>query len=146
MRYFMLGPGSRDGHGAAFMPGIPVSPKASSNRAVRITGQPGTAPIDVHKPKAIPPTAMVRTNQGSYLSPDIIFPAIYIAHADNMHAPVSLFRDNQMPVPAVDMYNFPRNSSYGAPFAGRVPSPAMRRRRMGTRLAMRWPAAPQVWQ
>lgn len=145
MRYFMLGPGSRDARGTAFMPGLPVTAKASSYRAVKIDGQPGTRPIPSPRPVAIPPSAMVRTNQPSNVSPDVFFPAIYTPYADNMHPPVGLGRHNEMPVPAVDLYKFPRNPSYGAPFAGRSAGVRMTRRRIAGRRALRWPAAPQVF-
>lgn len=144
-RYFVMGV-PPDARGTAFTPSLTISPAASSNRAVRIDGQPGTMAVPAPKPSALPPISATRSTQRSWVVPDVIFPAIYIARADNMQPPVSRFRDNQLPVPAVDLYKFPRNPSYGAPWAGRLADPRFRRGRIGGQVeSTRWPAAPRVY-
>lgn len=143
MRYFVMGTPT-DSRATAFVPTPALTPVASSYRAVRITGQPGTRGVPAPKPAALVPISQVPQTQRSNVVPDVIFPSIYIAHADNMHVPVSLFRDNQLPVPAVDLYRFPNNSK--PTFTGRLANPTMRRRRIGGRHPLRWPASPQVWR
>lgn len=144
-RYFVMGV-PPDARGTAFTPSVTMSPASSSNRAVHIDGQPGTMGVAAGKPAALPPISATRATQRSWQTPDVIFPALYIARAANMHAPMSLFRDNQLPVPAVDLYKFPRNPHYGAPWSGRLATPRfMRRGYGGQREATRWPAAPQVY-
>ena len=116
----------------AFMPVMPVTPRATTYTQVRIIGQPGTMGIPAPKPHALPETmAGSRTNQPSYNSPDVIFPSLYWTPPDNMHVPVSLFRDNEMPVPALDRY--------------RLAQVAMRQRRTGGQNAQAWPPAVQRW-
>jgi len=116
----------------AFMPVMPVTPKATTNTQVRIIGQPGTMGIRAPKPEALPETmAGSRANQPSYSSPDVIFPSLYWTPPDNMHVPVSLFRDNEMPVPAVDRY--------------RLAQVAMQGRKKGGQNAQAWPPAVQRW-
>lgn len=144
-RYFVMGV-PPDARGTAWTPSVTISPASSSNRAVHIDGQPGTMGVSAPKPSALPPISATRATQRSWATPDVIFPSIYIARAANMHAPVSLLRDNQMPVPAVDLYKFPRNPSYGAPWTGRLAAPRFGRNSIGGRVeSTRWPASPRVY-
>jgi|GEM_PF-3522558 len=99
----------------------------------RITGQPGTQGIPSPKPVALPETmAGSRSNQPSYSAPDVLFPSIYYARPDAQdHPPVSLFRDNEMPVPAVRVQQLPHVSQ--------------RMRRVGGQTQVGQPAAVQTW-
>ena len=117
----------------ALMPQCPVTPKATTNRQVRVVGQPGTLGIPVDKPNSLPPVSQTRATQGSWQAPDVIFPSLYVTTPDNMHAPVSLFRDNQMPVPAI--------GAFGR--VGRIASPAFKRRGIGGQTQIDWPAVVQ---
>lgn len=129
MRYIMNGPVR---NAAAFLPQMPPTPKASSNGLVDVFGQPGTMAVAAPKPDALPETAAGwRLNQPSYVSPDVIFPSIYIAGTRNMQPPVRRISDNELPVPAVNPRNLAR--------------PSMRGRRIGTRTQIPMPANPQVW-
>lgn len=77
-------------HGAgAFMPQPARSPVASSYGLVIVEGAPGTCPVPSPSPSAVPSqTARLQGSkdsaQGSDVSPDVIFPAIYTASARNM--------------------------------------------------------------
>ena len=134
MRYWMLGapPGPA---GGALMPGMPPSARATTYWQVKIWGQPGTQGIPAPKPEGVVPTSQNRRNQGSYNSPDVIFPSLYYTTPENMHAPVSLFRDNPLPVPAVGAFNG----------VARLPNPAMNRRPVAGRNAIGWPAVVTRW-
>jgi len=119
--------------GDAFMPGMPVTPRATTSRQVVLFGQPGTQGIPAPKPNALPMVSQTRDMQGSYRSPDVIFPQLYYTTPENMHPPVSLFRDNQMPVPAI--------SNWGR--TGRIASPTFKRRGTGGEKQVNWPAVVQ---
>ena len=129
MRYFVQGVETRTA--GALMPVMPVTPRASTYPQVRISGQPGTQGIHSPRPPAIPPNALVPTTQGSNQAPDWFFPSIYYTTADNMHPPVSLFRDNQMPAPAIPHYRLPRVRMTG--------------RRTGSAVEVGQPAVVQRW-
>lgn len=132
MRYSMLNPGVPNRPVGALMPQPAIMPTASSNGLMMVEGYPGTLGIPAHKPAALPETAAGwRGNQGSHNSPDIWYPSIYFPRADNCHPPVGLFRDNQMPVPAVRIYNMPRV--------------AQKTRRVGGQSQIGMPAALQTW-
>lgn len=132
MRYSMMDPKAAGRPLGALMPSPAIQPSASTNGLMRVHGQPGTHGIPAPKPAAIPPTASgTRANQPSYASPDVRFPSIYYTTAENCHGPAGLFRDNQMPVPAVRVYNMPRVS--------------MRTRRVGGQSQVGQPAVAQTW-
>jgi hypothetical protein len=132
MKYVMLDPRVPGRPIGALMPQPAILPTASSGGLMHVFGQPGTMGIPAPKPGAIPPTACgTRTNQPSYVSPDVMFPSIYYPKADNCHGPVGLFRDNQMPVPARRIYNMPRV--------------AQRMRRVGGQSQIGQPAVAQTW-
>lgn len=139
------GPLTRPRAAGPFMPALPPTPKAATNGGVYIYGQPGTLGIRSPRPAAAVPISQNKLTQPSRCAPDVIFPSIYYTTPANMHAPVSLFRDNQMPVPARDLYKFPANPNFGAPFAGRVPRPGMRARKTGGRQQVTWPPAVLTW-
>jgi hypothetical protein len=114
------------------MPQPAIMPTASSNGLMMVEGYPGTRMVRTPKPNAIPETAAgTRGNQPSYQSPDYMIPSTYFPRADNCHGPVGLFRDNQMPVPAVRYYNMPRV--------------AQKTRRVGGTSQIGMPAALQTW-
>lgn len=132
MRYSMLNPQVPNRPVGALMPQPAIMPTASSNGLMRVEGYPGTRAVKTPKPGALPETAAGhRGNQPSYCSPDAMYPSQYFPHADNCHPPVGLFRDNQMPVPAVRIYNMPRV--------------AQKTRRVGGQSQIGMPAALQTW-
>lgn len=131
MRYTMNDPGVPHAVGA-LMPTPAVMPVSSKGALVRIFGQPGTMGVPAPHPSAIPETAAgIRANQPSRCAPDVLFPSIYYTTPENMHPPVALLRDNEMPVPAVRVYNLPRV--------------AMRGRRVGGQNQVGQPAVAQTW-
>lgn len=132
MRYVMQDPRAPGRPVGALMPQPAIQPSASTNGLMHLVGHPGDRAIPSPRPAALPPTAAgTRSNQPSYASPDVMYPSIYYAKADNCHAPVSLLRDNQMPVPAMHIYNMPRVS--------------MRMRRVGGQSQVAQPAVRQTW-
>jgi hypothetical protein len=132
MRYTIMTTGVPARALGALLPHPMISPGASSNGPTEVHGYPGTMPIPASKPAALPPTcAGTRQNQGSYCSPDVWMPGIYYTTPRGMHPPVSLFRDNPMPVPARSILNMPRLS--------------MRMRRVGGQNQIGQPAVVQVW-
>jgi len=132
MRYWIMGSHPAD-PGGALMPTCPVTPRATTSRQVVVYGQPGTLGIPAPKPNGLPMVSQTRDTQGSWRSPDVWFPSLYVTTPENMHAPVSLFRDNQMPVPAVGVFGR----------VGRIASPAFKRRGTGGQKAIDWPAVVQ---
>lgn len=131
MRYSMMDPQANRSPGG-MMPQPAISPSASSNGLMHLIGQPGTMGVPAPKPAALPQTAAgTRSNQPSYMSPDVMFPSIYYPLADNCHPPVGLFRDNQMPVPARRIYN--------------MPGIAQKMRRVGGQNQIGQPAVRQTW-
>lgn len=132
MRYSMLDPRAPGRPVGALMPQPAIMPTASSNGLMRVHGSPGTTPIRAPKPNALPQTAAgTRSNQPSYVSPDVMYPSIYYPTAEHCHPPVGLFRDNQMPVPARRVYNMPRI--------------AQKTRRVGGQSQIGQPAVIQTW-
>lgn len=132
MRYSMLDPRAPNRPVGALMPQPAIMPSASSNGLMHVVGYPGNRRVPVAKPAALPQTAAgTRTNQPSYCAPDAMYPSTYYPLADNCHAPVGLFRDNQMPVPAVRVYNMPRV--------------AQKTRRTGGQSQIGQPAVIQTW-
>lgn len=132
MRYSMLDPRAPNRPLGALMPQPAIQPSASTNGLMHVFGAPGTMAVRAPKPGAIPETAAgSRTNQPSYNSPDVMYPSVYFPRADNCHPPVGLWRDNQMPVPAVRVYNMPRV--------------AQKTRRTGGASQIGQPAVIQTW-
>jgi hypothetical protein len=132
MRYSMMNPNAAMRPVGALMPQPAIMPSASSNGLMRVHGYPGTMRVNAPKPGALPQTAAgIRSNQPSYQSPDYSYPSIYYPTAENCHGPAGLFRDNQMPVPAVHVYNMPRI--------------AQKMRRVGGQSQIGMPAALQTW-
>jgi hypothetical protein len=121
----------------AFMPVVSavVSPKASTNGMVRISGNPGNMGIPSPKPAAIPNGPLMRSAQPSFNSPDVFFPSVYYTHVNDMHPgnnSIRVHSTNEVPVPAT-----PSN---------RVPGVAMRGPKIGGLRQVSWPPAPQKWQ
>jgi hypothetical protein len=115
----------------ALTPTLPTTPAGTTYPQVRVYGQPGTQGIPSPRPAAIPPNAMVASTQGSHRAPDWFFPSIYYTTPANMHPPVGLFRDNELPVPATPLRALPRVR--------------MRARRTGGATDIRQPAVVQRW-
>lgn len=113
----------------AFLPPPVRSVKSSSYGLIHVHGQPGTQPVPVHKPNAIPPGPLPRTGQPSYNAPDVIYPDLY--HVDPLHGPVQLLRTNDMPVPARNVYQ--------------LPGVAMLGRRIGGQSQIVQPSVTQYW-
>lgn len=120
---------------AALLPQMPVTPRATTYRQVVIYGQPGTQAIPSPRPRALVPISQQATTQPSACAPDVFYPSIYYTTAENMHVPVSLFRDNQLPVPAVGNYGGVQT----------LPSQKMRPRRAGGQKQIGWPSVVQRW-
>ena len=134
MRLWSMGPGGGPAVGA-LMPTMPVTPRATTYRQVVIYGQPGTLGVRVDKPNSLVPVSQNPHTQGSNNSPDVIFPQLYVTTPENMHPPMSLFRDNQMPVPA--------RGTFGG--VGRLAPSAFKRRGVGGSTPIDWPAVVQRW-
>lgn len=131
MRYHMNMAGVPVNAMAALMPQPTTSTRASSGGLVRVHGYPGTQAVPSPRPGAIPPTSFDPRTQPSHCSPDVMFPSIYYPTPENMHPPVSLLRDNPMPVPAVQIYN--------------MAGVAQRMRRVGGQSQIGQPAVIQQW-
>lgn len=122
----------------AFTPLPTTSPAASSQGLLRVTGAPGNEPVDAPDPAALPSlTAQggVNSAQGSAVSPDVIFPAIYVAFVDNLgpeaDAGIGMWRRRfcELPMPAVN--------------PGRIPVVAFQAPKVAGRSAIAWPRAFQ---
>lgn len=122
----------------AFTPIPTTTPAASSQGLVGVDGAPGTDPVPAPDPGGLPSlTAQGAPNtaQGHSVTPDVIFPAIYVARAANMGPEagdgIGMWRRRfaELPVPA-------RNP-------GRVPAVAFQAPRVAGRASMPWPRAFQ---
>jgi hypothetical protein len=133
-----------------------ASPKALKwgywGAEAQLCGQPGTQPIPVHPfPTAEIDQYRFGNGPGSRNAPNHFRPALYYVRGDQEHAPVSLLRTNNMPVPAVDPYDLTpgRPTSPSSQAAGtqtsRLAQIAMRSWHMGGRKATGWPIAQQRW-
>lgn len=131
MRYHMNMGGVPASALAALLPQPTTSTGASSGGLVRVHGHPGNRAVPTPRPSAIPPTSLNPLTQPSHCSPDMMFPSIYYTTPENMHPPVSLLRDNPMPVPATRVYN--------------APGIAQRMRRVGGQSQIGQPAVVQTW-
>lgn len=125
----------------AFMPQPARNPVASSYGLVQITGAPGTDPVPSPRPVATPsqtarPQGSKDSAAGSDVSPDFIFPAIYIPWAANMGPAadtglgMARRRLNELPVRAID--------------PGRRPVPVWQQFPTGAR-PLPWPRAFVRW-
>lgn len=116
----------------AFTPTLVSTPHASSGGLELIAGAPGTIPIPAPKPAALPLFGLDPKTQGSNVSPNVITPAIYIAETANMHPPVPVRHNNELPVPARGWARSPGQ-------AFRDPS------KIGGRRVVPWPRTFQRW-
>jgi hypothetical protein len=69
----------------------------------QIYGQPGTQAIPVNDPSAVREDVNSLAAVGVFstaCAPNVIYPSLYYLVGEQEHAPVSVFSDNQMPVPA----------------------------------------------
>lgn len=120
----------------AFTPIPTTTPAASSQGLVGVLGCPGTQPVDSPRPEAVPSLTVQggkNSAQSSAVSPDVIFPSIYVASVANMGPSswVGMWRRRftELPMPA-------RNP-------GRIPVVAFQAPRVGGRNSMAWPRAFQ---
>lgn len=122
----------------AFTPIPTTSPAASSGGLQRVIGAPGNVAVEAPDPAALPSLTVrggVNSAQGSAVSPDVIFPSIYVASADNMgpeaDAGIGMWRRRfcELPMPAIN--------------PGRVPVVAMQAPKVAGRSAIAWPRAFQ---
>jgi len=151
VRYFTLGapPGRR---GTAWLPGMPISPKALQwgfwGRSDQLAGYPGNKAIPAPTKSTVPSPDIGDHAQGgtSYSrdAPDAIFPSLYYVRGRQNHPPVSLLRTNNMPIPAGDLYKGPPGW-VGGTQATRLAQIAARTSRVGGIFQTGWPAAPVSW-
>jgi hypothetical protein len=149
VRYFVLGapPGRR---GSAWTPGLPVTPVALKwglwGAAAQLHGQPGTEAIRAPDPATVDrvPRDMRGGVRASADSRPVIYPSLYYVHGRQEHAPVSLFRTNNMPVPAVDVTKGPAGW-VGGTQEQRIAQTAFRTFRVGGSGQTGWPATPVRW-
>ena len=149
MKYIMLGapPGRR---GSAFLPGMPISAKAlhwgTWGGPDRLAGSPGTLPIPTGRPN-IPAghseLAMAGTSRSSD-APDHIRPSLYYVRGRQEHAPVSLLRTNNMPVPASGP-GIGRYAGTGGTQAEYIAQVAAATNSVGGRRQVGWPATAPRW-
>jgi hypothetical protein len=132
-----------------------ASPKALKwglwGNSEQLCGQPGTQAIRVKGPaldRGHTSKALVGWTGSSSDTPDVIYPSLYYVHGIQEHAPVSLHRTNNMPVPAVDAYNpaIKPTQERGGSQQSRIAQIAARSWHVGGRKATAWPAAPQRWR
>lgn len=109
----------------AFTPGMVTTPAGSSHGEVKVGGAPGTLLVPSPKPAALAPFGNDRKTQGSYVSPDMVTPDIYVPFADNMHGEARTKSTNEMSVPAVGYARAPGNAFKPQHIGGRgvVPWP-----------------------
>lgn len=124
----------------AFTPLPTTTPAASSQGLLTVTGAPGTVPVPMPDPAAVPSGTVrgphdVNSAKGSAVTPDLIFPAIYVGSAANCgpeaDAGIGMWRRRfaELPVPAIN--------------PGRVPVVAFQAPKVAGRAAMAWPRAFQ---
>ena len=167
MRYFVLSapprgmassPPDATTAGAMLPVAAGASPKALKwgfwGASEQLCGQPGTQRIPAPRAaieRGHVAGALTGWNGDSDDTPPYIYPSLYYVHGYQEHAPVSLLRTNNMPVPAVDMYDLTPGkftsptSQQGATQTGRLAQIAARSWHVGGRKATAWPAAPQRW-
>lgn len=124
---------------SAFTPIPTTSPAASSQGLLRVTGAPGNVAVDSPGPAAVPSLtaqpAGVNTAQGSSVSPNLIFPAIYVGSADNLgpeqDGGIGMWRRRfcELPMPAIN--------------PSRIPVVAFQAPKVAGRKATAWPRAFQ---
>lgn len=147
-----LGPAEKLGAAA-----IPVRAQGASSYASRgiIDGQPGTQPIPAPRPP-IPqdttPLSIIGGYHRSSQAPAVWFPGIYYERpgADGYeHAPVSVFSDNQMPMPAINPLGPPAagfRQNQPASQKSKPPWVAMGRPRLGGQYQVRNRASVPAYQ
>lgn len=122
-RYFTHAPsrGVPPTVGSALTPTITRTYAGWSSRG-KISGNPGVIGIPVDDPAAIREDVNSYATVGQFSThnaPNIIFPSVYYendAPLDKEKAPVSVFSDNQMPVPA----SSPKKYYTATPFKARL--------------------------
>jgi hypothetical protein len=118
---------------AALLPIMPVTPAASSGGLVHVLGSLGTVPIPSPAPAALAsdgPDPMTQTSHAG--APDSFLPRLFVPLADNMHPPMSVRSNNELPIPAVGYLRTPVGG-------------AVRHSRLGGRGVVPWPRAIQYW-
>ena len=109
--------------GAFLWPVLPT-PKATTGGLVRTVRYPN--PVQVQRPAAQVPTSQIPDTQPSRstrtwnagsagytgVNRNQMAPDIYVPHADNMHAPMAVFSDNEVPVPAINLGRRPTSKTH----------------------------------
>ena len=118
---------------AAFTPLPTRAPVPSSYGLVRIVGAPGTFPVDAPNPTESLPTISAQHGVNSArpgdVSPDVFFPPLYIALADNQgpadDAGLGMRRRRlaELPVPARRFTRIPQSDSLVVAKGGRTAQP-----------------------
>lgn len=85
----------------AFSPSLTHGGAPATNGQNVVTGMPGTVPVRSPRPAALDDSALGGPyNQPSAVAPDVIYPCIYVAHANpTLHFPGALVSDHVLPVP-----------------------------------------------
>jgi hypothetical protein len=117
MKFLVHAPTDGPAHvGAALTPHMNRSVWAWSSRG-KVSGSPGTTAIGISGPN-IPGGVVPLANVGQFASrfaPNVFYPPIYYENdRPKEHAPVSIFSDNQMPVPALRAPNVIKSNPYKA--------------------------------
>jgi hypothetical protein len=130
---------------------MPISPKALKwglwGAPAQLEGQPGTKPVPVGRPQIPGASSRISAVGGisySHSAPDVIYPSLYYVRGRQEHAPVSLMRTNNMPVPAGDLYKGP-SAWVGGTQTSRLAQISARTTRVGGRFQTGWPSAPVSW-
>ena len=124
-RYFTHAPvrGVPPTLGSALSPTMTRTYAGWSSRG-KISGAPGTRAIPVSDPPAVREDVNSLASVGQFstaCAPNVIFPSLYWeadSPEDKEKAPVSVFSDNQMPIPATRAKNFYTSDPYKARLGG----------------------------
>ena len=90
--------------GAALVP-VPAKDAGGWQARGLISGSPGVRPIAAPRPGGVPQDKTGLANTGYHRSsdaPPFFRPSVYFVCGPQVHAPVSVLSDNQMPVPATN--------------------------------------------
>ena len=96
--------GGQSKTGAALVP-VPARDAGGWQARGLISGSPGTRPIAAPRPGGVPQDRTGQAGSGYHRSsdaPSFFRPGVYYLCGPQVHAPVSILSDNQMPVPAVN--------------------------------------------
>ena len=104
----------------AFAPMPAQIGSAATAGVIRTEGHPGNMAVPAPPPGVVNVGLDPRTNP-SACAPNVIYPDIYVAHADNMAPPVPISLEaNVMPVYAPQPVRVPRQTTHKARLGGRT--------------------------